>query len=302
MSRLNSAVRGIIRSPRVRAAALRSGAAEEFAGAYVAGEAIADVVAVSRRLHRQGLDVSLTYLSRSDEEAETPDRLIGALEAMGDAAAGAELSVKPSSLGLRTDAASVRDRLGELCAAADALGATVTLEMQGTEHYEETLALWWAAREDWASLGLTLPADIRRSEREARIAAAEGARVRVCVGSYPVPASAGHRDEQAKSRALVRCLRAVMESGGYAMVASHDPTIIAIAQELARRNAIGPRGFEFQMFHGVRPLEQRRLVDIGYRARTYVPFGPAWFEYLTTRIAARPRTLFSYLRAISDKR
>ena len=31
-------------------------------------------------------------------------------------------------------------------------------------------------------------------------------------------------------------------------------------------------------------------------------FGPAWFEYLTTRIAARPRTLYSYLRAISDKR
>lgn len=302
MSRLNTAVRRFIRSPRVRAAALGSGAAEDFARAYVAGESTANLVSVVHRLRRQGLDVSLAFLSRDDDEADTTDRLVGALEAMGDEARGAELSVKPSSLGLRADADGARARLDALCSSAHAAGASVTLEMQGTTEYDETLELWRAGHERWADLGVTLPADIRRSEREARLVAAEGARVRVCVGSYPVPRNAGHIDEQAKSRALVRCLRAVMESGGYAMVASHDPTIIAIAQDLARRNAIGPDGFEFQMFHGVRPLEQRRLVDIGYRSRTYVPFGPAWFEYLTTRIAARPRTLYSYLRAISDKR
>ena len=93
-----------------------------------------------------------------------------------------------------------------------------------------------------------------------------------------------------------------MEGGAYAMLASHDPTVIAIAQELSRRNGLGQDGFEFQMFQGVRPLEQRRLADIGYRSRTYVPFGPAWFEYLTTKIAARPRSAVSYLRAIADKR
>lgn len=85
------------------------------------------------------------------------------------------------------------------------------------------------------------------------------------------------------------------------MLASHDPTLIAIAQELARRNAIARNGFEFQMFYGVRPLEQRRLADIGYRSRTYVPYGPAWFDYLSTKVAARPRTAFNYLRAVADK-
>lgn len=302
MSRLNTAVRRLIRSPRVRGAALRSGAAEEFARSYVAGETIDDAVAVAGILRRQGLDVSLAYLSRSEDGLETPTRLVEALDALGDIAHGAELSIKPSSLGLRSDVAGARSRLDALCDAAGHAGAGVTLEMQGLAEYDETIALWRSARERWAHVGLTLPADIRRSEREARLVASEGGRVRVCVGSYPVPQSAGQRDEQAKSRALVRCLRAVMESGGYAMVASHDPTVIAIAQDLARRNAIGEDGFEFQMFYGVRPLEQRRLVDIGYRSRTYVPFGPAWFEYLTTRVAARPRTLFSYLRAISDKR
>ncbi|MHA6512641.1 hypothetical protein [Tessaracoccus sp. Z1128] len=302
MSRLNSAVRGVIRSRRVQTSALASGAAEEFAKAYVAGETIDDAVAVTRTLVRQGLLVSLAYLPSSDSEAETPAMLCRALEALGADAAGVDISVKPSSLGLRDSPSSARDRLGELCRVSNAAGAVVTLEMQGTEEYDETLALWQQARDECDTIGLTLPMDIRRAERDASRVAAEGARVRLCVGSYPVPRSAGYRDEQEKSLALVRGVRRVMEDGGYAMVASHDPTIIAIAQDLARRNAVGRDGFEFQMFYGVRPLEQRRLTDIGYRSRTYVPFGPAWFEYLTTRIAARPRTLYSYLRAISDKR
>ena len=81
-----------------------------------------------------------------------------------------------------------------------------------------------------------------------------------------------------------------------------DPRIIELAQELALRNGRGPESFEYQMFHGVRPLEQRRLADIGLRCRTYIPFGPGWYGYLATRMAARPRILFSYARALFDKR
>lgn len=302
MQRLNTAVRRLIRSRRVQQAAITRGVAEEFAKAYVAGSNIERAEPVIDTLRGQGLLVSLAYLPTSDDESETPGMLMEALNALGPRAAGIELSVKPSSLGLRTDPGSAAGRLRELCAAAEAAGAFVTLEMQGAEAYDATLALWRRVRADHRELGVTLAADIRRCERDAAALAAERARIRLCVGSYPVPRRLGFRTEQDKSKALVRCLRAAMESGAYAMVASHDPTIIAIAQDLARRNRVGRDQMEFQMFYGVRPLEQRRLVDIGYRSRTYLPYGPAWFEYLTTRIAARPRTAFNYLRALADKR
>ena len=300
MSRINSAVRSVIRSRRVRSAALNRGVAEEFASAYVVPEE-ADAIGVGRTLRKQGLEISLAYLPLSDDESESPEQIIDTLGHLGGLAEGAELSVKPSSLGLRQDFASAVSVLGDLCSAADDAGAIITLEMQGAAEYEPTLELWRGARGGHPQLGITLPADIRRAERDVADLASEGARLRLCVGSYPVPPSMGYPKERDKQRALVRCLRLAMESGGYAMLASHDPTMIAIAQDLARRNAIPRSGFEFQMFYGVRPLEQRRLADIGYRSRTYVPYGPAWFEYLTTRIAARPRTAFSYLRAVADK-
>lgn len=300
MSRLHSAVRSVIRSRWVQGAALSSGVAEEFASAYVV-PAEADAIAVARKLKKQGLEISLAYLPTSDDESESPGRILETLEHLGDLARGAELSVKPSSLGLRDDRVAAAAVLDGLCRAADDAGALITLEMQGADEYQPTLDLWQRARLDHPLLGITLPADIRRAERDLATAAGAGARVRLCVGSYPVPPSMGYRRERDKQLALVRCLRVAMESGAYAMLASHDPTLIAIAQDLARRNAIPRDGFEFQMFYGVRPLEQRRLTDIGFTSRTYVPFGPGWFEYLTTRIAARPRTAFSYLRAVADK-
>lgn len=302
MPRINSAARRLIRSRRVQGAAMATGVAEEFASAYVAGSDVSGAVKVADKLCSQGLLISLAYLSQTDDEAETPAKLAEALRELGDGAEGAELSVKPSSLGLRDDPASAAARLDELCSAAGESGAVVTLEMQGIDHYQATLDLWQKARESHSWLGITLPADIRRAERDVERIATDGARVRLCVGSYPVPKSLGYRTEVEKFCALVRNIRTAMEGDAYTMVASHDPTIIAIAQDLARRNGITQEGFEFQMFHGIRPLEQRRLTDIGFRSRTYLPFGPAWFEYLSTKIAARPRDAFSYLRAIADKR
>lgn len=300
MSRLNSAVRSVIRAPWLRSAALSSGVAEEFASAYVVPEE-AQALKVAQTLRKQGLEISLAYLPASDAESESPAMILATMEHLGPLAAGAEISVKPSSLGLRDDIRRAEAVLRDLCRAADEAGAVLTLEMQGGDEYGPTLDLWRQTRPDHERLGITLPADIRRAERDVAQVAADGARVRLCVGSYPVPPSMGYRKERDKQRALVRCLRIAMEEGGYPMLASHDPTMVAIAQDLARRNGVSRAGFEFQMFYGVRPLEQRRLADIGYRSRTYVPYGPAWFEYLTTRIAARPRTAFSYLRAVADK-
>ena len=302
MGRLHKELRRLNGSPRVRAAALASGVAEEFASAYVAGTGIDALVPVVTKLRGQGLSLALTYLPDPEDEAGAVDRLAESLVRLGDAADGIELSIKPSQLRLADDATGARSRLSTLCGAADEAGAVVTLEMQGVRCFDATLGLWRSVRADHPGLGLTLPADVFESERVVGPLADDGARLRLCIGAYPAPRTLGYRREQDKAKALVRCLRAAMERGGYAMVASHDPTIISIAQELARRNDIGPDGYEHQMFFGVRPLEQRRLVDIGHRCRTYVPFGPAWYEYLTAQISARPRAAYNYLRALGDKR
>ncbi|MDO5083803.1 MAG: hypothetical protein Q4D89_10430 [Arachnia propionica] len=292
----------LIRRSWLSRRAAESQALFDLACNYVAGQDVSAAVAVARTLRRQGLLLGFTHLSRHDSESDTPTILERLLEALGDDAVGAELSVKPSSVGLRDSVMNSRAVLRDLCGVAEAHGAHVTLEMQRPQEYDDTLALYRHVREEHPMLGITIPTNFHVAERECLRLGADDARVRLCTSTYPAGRDLAITSEREKSLALVRCLRILMDSPGYPMLATHDPRIIEIAHALAHRNARTAETFEFQMFHGVRPLEHRRLADIGWRSRTCIPFGKGWYTYLATRIAARPRTFWGYARAILDKR
>lgn len=302
MRRSGNVVTRFIRSRPLQRTARESESVRELAQQWIAGELITDAVFLAEKLRRQGLSLSFHHLPDPDDELSTLTQLPALLQALGRGAEGVELSVKPSTIGLRRSEEYARENLLQLCRIADEHHAFITLEMQRPEEYQATLDLFRAVRGEHPSLGVTVPVNLKRAEQDCVDLAEEGARVRLCVGSYPVPRALSITGEHNKSRALVRCLKILMESEARPMLASHDPRIVTIAQDLAQRNGKGRDDFEFQMLLGVRPLEQRRLVDVGATARTYIPFGPGWYEYLVTRVAARPRTLLSYGRALLDKR
>jgi proline dehydrogenase len=77
-------------------------------------------------------------------------------------------------------------------------------------------------------------------------------------------------------------------------VATHDGRLVARARELARGRQ---QPFEFQMLYGIRPSLQAELVAAGFPVRVYVPYGVAWYPYLTRRMAERPSNLWFFARA-----
>jgi proline dehydrogenase len=121
--------------------------------------------------------------------------------------------------------------------------------------------------------------------------------VRLVKGAYKEPASVAYQDKREVDKAYVRALRILFQGDGYPMVGSHDPRMIAIAQELAARNHRAPGSYEFQMLYGIRTAEQRRLADEGERMRIYVPYGADWYGYFMRRLAERPANLAFFLRS-----
>ena len=85
------------------------------------------------------------------------------------------------------------------------------------------------------------------------------------------------------------------------MVATHDPTLIAIADALAARNGREQGSYEYQMLYGVRPDEQRRLAAEGEKVRVYIPYGAEWYGYLMRRLAERPANLAFFARSLLSK-
>lgn len=288
-------------APRLSSSARNRDPVRDLALAYFAGEDLESAAAIGRDLAGKGLALSFAYLSSESSGADAPGRLLALLDRLPPVT-GVELSIRPTALGIAGSPARAAGVLDDLCFAAAGRGADVTLEMQGPQYYGEVLALWREVHSRHPRLGVTIPVEFRSAEADVGRLGAEGARVRLVVGAYPAPRRLALQGDLARAQAMVRCARVLFESAGRPLIASHDPMIVEIVQELARRSGRTPGEYEFQMMMGVRPLEQRRLVDIGLCCRTYVPFGPAWYEHLSARVAARPRMLWGYARAILDKR
>ncbi len=275
---------------------------------FVAGTGADDALRVTRELVDGGLRVSLDYLGEDthtqEQAAATADEYQRLLKSLADAglASATEVSVKLSALGQRFDEALARDLGHAICAAAAAAGTTVTLDMEDHATTDLTLDALARLRADFPDTGAVLQAYLRRTEGDCRELATPGSRVRLCKGAYKEPESVAFQSMLEVDKSYVRCLNILMSGTGYPMVATHDPRLIAIAEDRAKWFDRGPDEFEFQMLYGVRPEEQRRLVDDGYAVRVYVPYGTQWYGYLMRRLAERPANVAFFARAVASRR
>jgi proline dehydrogenase len=276
---------------------------------YVAGETADDAVRVTRTLRAAGLLVSLDYLGEDTKDpaqaaAVTDEylKLLGKLGTEGLTHGGAaEISVKPTAVGLFLGERTARENIARICAAAREAGTTVTLDAEEFAAVEPTLRIASALRAEYSELGCVVQACLRRSEADCRSLAGYGIRVRLCKGAYSEPESVAFTARRDVDTSYARCLRTLMNGPGYPMMATHDPRLIEITGSLAMLTGRAPDSFEYQMLYGIRPVEQRRLADTGARMRVYVPYGGDWYGYLVRRLAERPQNLAFFLRSLRSE-
>lgn len=276
---------------------------------FVAGEDLTAALAAVRKLLNGGLFVTLDHLgedisSVADTHA-TRDAYLNAVEALaaGNLAEGVELSIKLSAFGLGLPGGhdlAVANAEAVAAAAADA-GTTVTLDMEDSGTVDATLAVLTELRDRFPGTGAVLQAYLLRTPDDAARLAYPGSRVRLVKGAYREPPSVAHQDRAAVDHGYEQCLELLMAGGGYPMIGSHDPRMIATARRLAEKYGRDRDSYEFQMLYGVRPEEQQRLADAGHRMRTYVPYGTDWYGYFMRRLAERPANLRFFLRSLTSR-
>jgi proline dehydrogenase len=120
--------------------------------------------------------------------------------------------------------------------------------------------------------------------------------VRLCKGAYDEPASVAFAEKREVDRNYLELMKKLLDQGNYPAIATHDETIIGDAFRYARERKIASDKFEFQMLYGIRHDLQRRIVDLGYRLRLYVPYGTAWYPYFMRRLAERPANVLFVAR------
>jgi proline dehydrogenase len=304
---LRQVLLGASRNERLRAVVENAPVSRSVVARYVAGNRTEDAVRAARELVDEGLMVTIDYLgeyttdqTQAEQKAQAYLTLLAALDASG-LTSKAEVSVKLSAVGqaLPTDGEKIAlDHARVIAATARAAGTTMTLDMEDHTTTESTLRILRELRQEFPETGAVLQAMLRRTEADCRELAYGGSRVRLCKGAYDEPVSVAYTDVKDIDHSYVRCLRILMSSPGYPMVATHDPRLIAIAVALATRFGREKGSYEFQMLHGVRPQEQRRLASTGEKVRVYLPYGEEWYGYLVRRLAERPANMSLFLRSL----
>jgi proline dehydrogenase len=102
--------------------------------------------------------------------------------------------------------------------------------------------------------------------------------------------------------AYAELMLALLRTGAYPALATHDEALIEQAIAIARAEGIGADRFEFQMLYGVRRDLQDRLVRDGWTVRVYVPLGREWYPYFMRRLAERPANVAFLVRTLWRER
>jgi proline dehydrogenase len=177
----------------------------------------------------------------------------------------------------------------------------VTLDMEDHTTTDATLATLAELRQDFPSTGAVIQSYLRRSRGDIEDLIRSGARVRLSKGAYKEPESVAYQRRGEVDLSYVRLLVRLLRDGAYPMIATHDPRLVAIAEDVARRTKRAADSYEFQMLYGVRPVEQRRLAEAGHRVRVYTPYGTHWYAYFMRRLAERPANVAFFLRQVVTK-
>lgn len=295
----------------VFAAVAESSALREMARRFIPADNPAQLLPLITDLQWKGLVVSVVCLQDEQEVTETVaaamvDDHLELLRVLseGEAADGSDITIRLSTLGLRPDGGEemALRHAERICAAAQAAGVTVTIASEEHSMTERAHRVHGALRAQVPSVALTVASRLRRSVDDCRALAASGARVRLCKGSYDDPRSVSFTRAHDIDLSFVRCLRLLMEGRGRPMVATHDPRLVRITQQLACTSGRANHDFQLEMMYGVRPWEQRRLVDIGNLVRIYIPCGSDWYEYYLYRVSDRPANGLLVVRALLSRR
>ena len=270
---------------------------------FVAGETLDAAAAAARELNEAGARVSLDHLGEhvadTEAAARARDDYLLCLDRIYADRLDANISVKLTQLGLGLDDDLAVASLGALAARAAKGDVTVTIDMEEFELVEKTVSAFESVQAEYENLGIAVQSYLYRTPADLDRIVVRGGHIRLCKGAYAEPAEVAHQDPDRVDAAFDALTRRLMATPGVApAIATHDVDRIAIAKGLGEGRS---EPWEFQMLYGVRTGLQRALVEDGFPLRVYVPYGTAWYPYLTRRMAERPANLAFFLRAAAGR-
>ena len=263
-----------------------------FSKKYIAGKTLQSAVDTVKELNSKGIFATLDVLGESvktkEEAIEAKEKALEVFSAIVQNKLSANLSLKPTQMGLAIDKEFAYQQILELVNKAKEINNFVRIDMEDSPYTDITIEVYKRIFEENKNVGIVLQAYLKRTSNDTIVLNKLGTNYRLCKGIYIEPATIAYKDKQAIRDNFMKCLELMLKNGNYVGIATHDKYLIDKSYELIKELNIPKDKFEFQMLLGVREDLRDKINNDGYRIRIYVPFGEDWYRYSIRRLQENP--------------
>jgi proline dehydrogenase len=263
-----------------------------FSKKYIAGVTLQAAVDYVKKLNSMGIYATMDVLGESvankEEAIRCKNEAIEVLEAIEQNKLKANLSIKPTQMGLAIDEEFAFQQILEIVQKAEQFKNFVRIDMEDSPFTDKTINVYKRIFQDYKNVGIVIQSYMRRSYDDVITLNKIGTNYRLCKGIYVESASIAYKDKQEVRNNYLKLLDAMFKDGNYVGIATHDKYLIDEAYKRIKEKNISKDKFEFQMLLGVREDLRDKINSDGYKIRIYVPFGKDWYAYSVRRLKENP--------------
>lgn len=263
-----------------------------FSARYIAGDTLQDAINITKQLNAKGIyttiDVLGEAISNIEEALESKKACSEVLDAIKENNLMANLSIKPTQMGLGIDEDFCYKHVADLVEEAEKMNNFVRLDMEDSPYTDKTFNLYKKLKEKYNNTGVVVQSYLKRTLDDVKSLNKLGTNYRLCKGIYIEPEEIAYKNRQKVRDSFLESLRQMFKDGNYVGIATHDEYLIKGAYKMIDEMKISKDKFEFQMLLGVREDLRDKINADGYKIRIYVPFGEHWYKYSIRRLKENP--------------
>jgi len=286
--------------------ALKSRVVKRATKAFMPGERPEDALDAGAVLCKDGRKLLYTKLGEAitniAEADAVRDHYLWFFEQLKARGLPAQVSIKPTQLGLDQSEAKCLEHCLAVAAKAESVGSALWIDMEDSNYVDRTLKLYEAVKAKHPTTGLALQAYLFRTPKDLERLRPLKPVIRLVKGAYAEPANVAFpkkSDTDAAFEAISRTMLDWAKTGECTpILGTHDIPLLERLVAYADGIRLEKGKYEIHMLYGIREKEQARFRREGHAVATLISYGNAWFRWYMRRLAERPANVLFVARSI----
>ena len=259
---------------------------------WIAGETINDALDSAKWSYKHGRHSIINKLGEYHTSKSTINKTVKEYQTIVSSyrkwkVRGA-ISVKPTQVGLSISKRECLKNYQAIIKNATASHVFVWLDMESSEHTDETIDIYYDLFARYERLGLAVQANLKRTKNDLVDLLEHGAKIRLVKGAYKENSKIAYKTKDKVDKNYISLMKLLFKKGNEFGIATHDTNMIEHAIKLSKKYH---RKFEFQMLKGIRDELKPKLVKKHFVISDYIPYGTNWLPYSIRRVKERKRNI-----------